>query len=90
MSAETIERVGVPDDDGDSYVRVGIGEAALYANATVEPEQLVIQEHQVGEQRAGRRYRQRALGIHAGRLTVRRQNPVLIRHSQVGSEYYLG
>jgi hypothetical protein len=37
MSIALQERVGVPDDDGDSYVRVGVEEAQLHANAAHEP-----------------------------------------------------
>lgn len=37
MISETLERVGVPDDDGDGYMRVGIGEAEVHANNGVAP-----------------------------------------------------
>lgn len=54
------------------------------------PEQLVFTEQEVGARGTHRRYRQRALGVHAGHLTLRRENPVLLRRYELGSEYYLG
>ena len=32
MPGATAERIGVPDDDGDNYTRVGISEAEMHAN----------------------------------------------------------
>lgn len=80
------------DEDGrdEAMIAHGLAEAEMYANTSLEPEQLVLQEQEVGERGASRRYRQAALGIHAGHLLVRRQNPVLIRETHYGSEYYLG
>ena len=80
------------DEDGrdEAMIACGLAEAETYANSSLEPEQLVLQEREVSMRGATRRYRQEALGIHAGHLLVRRQNPVMVRQTSYGSEYYLG
>jgi hypothetical protein len=43
MSTAILERVGVPDDDGDNYARVGVHEAELHANHG-EPQPIALSE----------------------------------------------
>ena len=55
------------------------------------PEPIEFTESLVGERGLSRRYRQRALGIHAGYLMVRRQHLIPVRRRpDDGIEYRLG
>lgn len=55
------------------------------------PEPIIFTEFTVGERALSRRFRQKALGIHAGYLMLRRQHPLLQRHRPGGdTEYRLG
>ncbi len=56
-------------------------------NAPV-PEPIVFTEFTLGERGLRRRYRQQAVGVHAGYLMLRRQSPVAQRHNADGSVEY--